>query len=427
MGATISIFLDTREEKSDGLYPLKIRATYDRKRRYFGIPKEKVNTKLSDSKLEPYRYDGKGNFSIKKDLYEKIMSPKARMTFKELQIVFKGIELDAQKKADSLTPFTFDGFKNQLTIRQSRQNKVFSQFEEMIQQLKDDDRIGTANSYTDAKNSLKKFASGKEVQFEYFTVDRLSKYQSWMERKGNSDTTTGMYLRALRALFNSAKKNGITNHYPFGEGDNKFTIPKGGGRKIALERQELEAIFNYSLPEKHPYSFFLDSWKLMYLLGGLNPIDLCLLKENNIHNGFIYFVRQKTKRTAKRKKEINIPYSGAAKAIIEKWKYVNPDEPFMLPVLKKDMTASQVKEQTKKFVKSVNTAMKHIAPKLGIEKRITTYVSRHSIATQLLRAGAPVKMIGDQLGHHDTKTTEAYLEGFEDDQIKEVYKQAIKF
>lgn len=429
MGASISIFLDTRIKKADKVYPVKIRATYERKRIYLGIEKARVNKILSGSQLEKFRYDGKGNYSIDKMTFEKALNPKVTGILKELQIVFKGIELDAQKIADSINPFTLDAFKTRMSNRKSKDNKVFLQFDELIAELKEADRIGTAISYQCASTSLRKFTGDKEVAFEYFTKSKLDQYKTWMQTgdNSNSDTTVGMYLRALRTLFNRAKENGITAHYPFVKGRDGYNIPKGKGRKIALNKAELQKIFDFNLTKKHPYGFYLDMWKLMYLLGGPNPTDLCLLRESNIKNSFIYFFREKTKRTSNEPKEIQVPYSDQVKEIIEKWKEPRAKDPFLIPVITDKQDATQRKVTIAQFVKMVNTAMKHVGGELKITQKITCYVARHSIATQLLRSGASVSFISGQLGHHDTKTTETYLDGFEDDQIKEAFNLATKF
>lgn len=429
MGASISVFLDTRIKKADNVYPVKIRATYERKRIYLGIEKERINNILNGSQLEKFRFDGIGNYSIDKNTFKKALNPKVTGLLKELQIVFKGIELNAQKIADSINPFTLDAFKTRISNRKSKDNKVFLQFDELISELKAADRIGTAISYQCASTSLKKFTGDKEVAFEYFTKSKLDQYKTWMQTGDNfcSDTTVGMYLRALRTLFNRAKENGVTAHYPFFKGRDGYNIPKGKGRKIALNKSELQKIFDYNLTEKHPYSFYLDMWKLMYLLGGPNPTDLCLLRESNIKNGFIYFFREKTKRTSNEPKEIQVPYSDQVKLIFEKWKQPGAKDPYLLPVITEKMNATQRKATIAQFVKMVNVAMKHVAGELTITQKITCYVARHSIATQLLRSGASVSFISGQLGHHDTKTTETYLDGFEDDQIKAAFNLATKF
>ena len=56
--------------------------------------------------------------------------------------------------------------------------------------------------------------------------------------------------------------------------------------------------------------------------------------------------------------------------------------------------------------------------KLGIDKKATTYVARHTFSTILKRSGASTEYIQEALGHADIKTTESYLDSFE----KEVKK-----
>lgn len=122
-----------------------------------------------------------------------------------------------------------------------------------------------------------------------------------------------------------------------------------------------------------------------------------------------------------------MPYNADVAILFDNWKAPKGKDPFLLPIVNSSMDATLRKATIDQFVKMTNTAMKQIAKTLSITKNITTYVARHSIATQLLRAGASVKFIGDQLGHHSTSTTEGYLEGFTDDQIKEAYNQVTKF
>ncbi|MFN5432775.1 MAG: tyrosine-type recombinase/integrase, partial [Cyclobacteriaceae bacterium] len=62
---------------------------------------------------------------------------------------------------------------------------------------------------------------------------------------------------------------------------------------------------------------------------------------------------------------------------------------------------------------------------LGVN--LTTYAARHSFATVLKRSGAPTEFISESLGHKDLRTTENYLDSFEDN-VKESYqKQLLNF
>jgi integrase/recombinase XerD len=71
--------------------------------------------------------------------------------------------------------------------------------------------------------------------------------------------------------------------------------------------------------------------------------------------------------------------------------------------------------------------MKRIGKSLTLGVNLTTYAARHSFATVLKRSGAPTEFISESLGHKDLRTTENYLDSFEDN-VKESYqKQLLNF
>ena len=63
--------------------------------------------------------------------------------------------------------------------------------------------------------------------------------------------------------------------------------------------------------------------------------------------------------------------------------------------------------------------MAKIRKKLGIEKKVTTYVARHTFSTIMKRAGVSTAFIQESLGHTNIKTTENYLDSFENSVKKE--------
>jgi site-specific recombinase XerD len=71
----------------------------------------------------------------------------------------------------------------------------------------------------------------------------------------------------------------------------------------------------------------------------------------------------------------------------------------------------------KKVILKVNRYLNKISQITGIEVNLTTYVSRHSYATVLKNAGVNIALIGETLGHSDLKTTQIYLDSFENEQI----------
>jgi site-specific recombinase XerD len=71
--------------------------------------------------------------------------------------------------------------------------------------------------------------------------------------------------------------------------------------------------------------------------------------------------------------------------------------------------------------------MKKIGTILGFDTKLTTYSARHSFATVLKRSGAPIEFISESLGHKDLKTTENYLDSFEDEMKESFQKQLLNF
>lgn len=48
---------------------------------------------------------------------------------------------------------------------------------------------------------------------------------------------------------------------------------------------------------------------------------------------------------------------------------------------------------------------------------MTTYVARHSFATILKNSGVNISLISEMLGHTDLKTTQIYLDSFDNKQM----------
>ena len=65
--------------------------------------------------------------------------------------------------------------------------------------------------------------------------------------------------------------------------------------------------------------------------------------------------------------------------------------------------------------------------KLGINKKGTTYVARHTFSTVLKHSGVSTEFIQEALGHTDIKTTENYLDNFEKETKKELAKRLMAF
>ena len=71
--------------------------------------------------------------------------------------------------------------------------------------------------------------------------------------------------------------------------------------------------------------------------------------------------------------------------------------------------------------------MAYILDRLGIKKKATTYVARHTYATVRRRGGASVDDIREELGQVDSTTTRRYIGSLESEQTRSNAKQLEAF
>lgn len=261
----------------------------------------------------------------------------------------------------------------------------------------------------------------RKLSFEKITPDFLMDYERWMLSEGNSLTTVGIYLRPLRALCKLAIEDGVLSqqNYPFSK--RKYQIPAGQNIKKALTLKDIQKIFDYQ-PVTDSEAKNRDLWLFSYLCNGINVKDIARLKYSNIQDGKITFIRAKTERTSKKNlKFIVAILNSEAKEIIQRWgNSLSTPNAYVFDILFEGVTPERERALVQQATKNINKYIKRISTSLGIEKNVTTYTARHSFSTILKRSGAPIEFIRESLGHHDLKTTESYLDSFEDD-VKKQY------
>lgn len=430
--AVLKIILDKRKSsskvdkskssaKANDVYPVKLRVSHGDDKRYYGIENSRINPFLT-GQLDKFINTEGSYFSINETYFEGMLKAKGGQ-LKALQNIFNTIQLKYQAEADKIVPFNFDMFAEVFKKRGSGQtNDVFTIMKNHIAELQSENRFNTATTFENTMKSLKSFSGKNKLPFESVTPTFLKRYKDWMVKNSKSLTTVGIYMRTLRVTINKAIVAGITKNYPFAtkENDQGFNIPEPTGRKLALSQADLKTLFSHEANNEDPGQFYVDSWKLLYLMQGINPKDLCLLKYRDLKHGIIKFTRAKTER--RKAVEIEIPVSDRIQELLTKWGNPISADEYIWPVL----TTSDPEKQTKQiaqFVKLVNKYIGKVALENEIYFDVTCYVARHSYATQLMRNGAPVAFISKALGHTKTATTDGYLSSFEIDQKREWQKK----
>lgn len=391
MKASTKFFLDKYHPKQNGNCKVKLEVYFNRQRKYY----------LTDVELTPDEYE--------KVMYAKRRTPKEAEVYKRLNFY----KSKADKIIDEHPVFTFGLFESDYLENRDIYTDIIQAFNKKIADLREEGKIGTAVTYECAITSLQEFKP--KLTFADITSSFLKKYEKEMLGKGRSKTTIGMYLRNLRAIYNSQKISPAL--YPFGKG--KYEIPTGKNIKKALDLSDIIKIFQYKAKTKAEEKA-RDLWIFLYLSNGMNVKDLCLLKWENVEGEVLKYERAKTANTKEDPKPIEVHLKPQSKAIIAKYGTRSLNKKgYIFPFLAPTMTADQQRKVYQQLTKTINKYIGRIAEELEIEEKVTTYSARHSFATILQRSGADISMISTLLGHSKIAVTENYLKGFETEVVRE--------
>lgn len=407
----ISLYHDRRRKKRDGRYPVRLQVSFSAKRKFYYTTIDLTNEEF-DKAINRDKPKGQ-YFRIKEELEE---------------IFDKAVD-----RIRDIRPFSFTKFEKAFfSTSGAKGQDVFAVFQDKIDRYIALERLGTANNYKHAKESLKHFLGYKKGQiperldFEDVTVGFLEDYEYYMvERVGKSRTTVGIYTRVLRAVFNAAKEAGYTDHYPFGKQSYQPPAPKKV--KKALSKNEFLTLVN-AKPDKPEQEKARDLFVLSYCFAGANMKDIAALKNKDLEGDHLTFYRKKTERTSPQ--PITVPITDLAKQIIEKYRNIDQSPNALAFDFFKPSPQASPEERhylMKRTVRYVNQHLKPLAKVIGINEAISYQWARHTFNTLAVQNGASLEWVQQMQGHANIKTTMNYFQGFPEEQTKEIMESLTKF
>ena len=328
-GVTVAAVIDTSHPKKNGLFPVRIRVTYRRRLCYYTTGKD-----------------------LTAEEWEILPATKARALVavrKDIESSYQIVRAAVEELAAS-GGFSLDALNNRL--KGAASDTVNTMFRAKIEELKRAGRVGSMLVYDNVQKGLERFA-GAHIRFEAVTVSWLGRYADFLRKEGKTQTTIAIHLRHLRAILNEAKRLGSIKdaQYPFGR--DKYEIQAGEGRKLALTLEQIGQIANYE-DGTEATAKYRDYWLFLYLCNGINVADFVKLRYRDIVNGEICFVRQKTERTTKTRKEIRVVVTERMQAIINRWGNPSRPDSFIFPILGGQEDAMRRKHKTMYFTRAIN-------------------------------------------------------------------------
>ena len=386
--ATLNFFLDRRHKpKKDGTYPLKLSVTHKRKVKYilldFSLLEKEWNKddQLVTSENKRYRTLNAW-LSDKLDLAQEVV--------------------DAMKVEACALNYTVADYAERVEAKINGKEPKKTTFAGVLLKFASMKKESTRKLYEDTLTLIKKFdENALNLTFEDITKEWLTKFDAHMAKPGDKDRTTSqnyrnIHLRNIRAVFNYALDEEITTLYPF----RRFKIKAVETEKRSLDIKQLRKLFNYEVEEYQKE--YLDMFKLMFLLCGINSADLFHLKE--LKDGRAVFNRAKTGKL------YSIKVEPEAMEIIERWR----GKDYLLNV------CDRYKDH-RNYTHRMNLALQRIGEMerkgRGGKKIIkaafpglSTYWARHTWATLAAELDIPDATISRGLGHaSENSTTEIYI------------------
>lgn len=265
---------------------------------------------------------------------------------------------------------------------------------------------GTRLVYMNTYRRMGQFCKNLDkLTFEDITKEWLISYDTYLSKTSPSINARNVHLRNIRAVFNEAIDDGVTKAYPF----RRFKIRAVATVKRSFTVEQLRALFN--APTDSHTEKALDIFKLIFLLIGINIIDLCKLR--GLNNGRIEFYRSKTYRL------YSIRVEPEALEIIDKYRGTE----YLIDILDHHKTCHS-------YTCMLNKQLKEIGALAGDETsrplfpNLTTYWARHTWATLAAGLEIPKETIAAALGHGGNTVTDVYID-FDRKKVDEANRRVI--
>ncbi|WP_106830252.1 tyrosine-type recombinase/integrase [Parabacteroides pacaensis] len=299
-------------------------------------------------------------------------------------------------------------------FRESVNGQLFFRFmKSIIIQLKRLNKERTAETYTATLNSFIRFRENNDVPLDEINSNLMMEYEAYLKIRGIAMNTISFYNRILRAVYNRAVENGLTEQrYPFKyvyTGIDK-TVKRAIPLKAIKKIKALDLSLNPSL------DFARDMFLFSFYTRGMSFIDIAYLQKSNLKNGILTYCRRKTGQ------KLSIKWEKCMQEIVDKYNVTTTE--YLLPIITNRGTDKR--KQYGNALHLINHKLKQLAKMAGLSVALTTYVSRHAWASIAKDKNIPLSIISESMGHDSESTTQIYLTSLDNSVIDKANELILK-
>jgi len=243
--------------------------------------------------------------------------------------------------------------------------------------------LGSKKAYLTTLNVLSRYDDKIATRtFSEITRRWVEGFITHMNDNGIKPNSVKGYITHLKAVFNYAINNDLTNNYPF----KKIKVKGEVTAKRNLTAEQLRKFFAAEV--KPSQVKYLEFFKLQFLLVGINNVDLMMAKHSDLVNGRLTYKRRKTGRL------YDIKVEPEAMEIMNKYR----GKEHLL------CFAEKTKHYTN-FSANLNMNLSLM------RKGVTSYYARHSWATIAANdLDIQKDTIAAALGHGGNTVTDVYID-----------------
>lgn len=392
-GVRFALLLDRRHQPRDGRYPVAVRVTCDYRQRYF-----LYGDTSTELEFDRVARAGKGELHERRRKWERF---------------FDTVHDRAAAEIDKGT-FSLPSFS---PVRVASDGVTLGDvYREYIGNLKEENKIGTANLYESVLTKIE--ATIGDTRMADVSVDFVRRFSTAISEEGLSETTRGIYLRNLRSVCNYAIHKGTMrqDRYPFTSGRynrDRIRIPKGEVRtEMFLGVDDMRKLYSYHGRHEKYVLMFLFS----YLCNGANLVDILNLRFDDHWQRSggkeLSFIRRKTRNTSERTIRIFVPVTEWMKGVMTRLGVKERKGCLLFEYLDGCPSHGREIQLVSYANKNIKQHLQAVCAELGLPEGVTMTWARHSYKTNLIRQKVPDWFCEQMMGHSDNSVGAHYVGQF---------------
>jgi integrase len=401
--ATIQSFL-MKKPNGAGLFPIAIRITKDRRSSYL-FTGQYIEIKFWDDKHKRVKKSHPNSKRLNNLVAKKIAEANDKLIDSENQ----NTSQSAKKIKKKIIGKTQMGFfeASELFLSNLLKRKKFNQHYNQEKRLA----------------IFKSFLGRKKLSFIDLDVTLLKDFKAYLlyERKV-AERTAINYLMLVRAIYNFARKEYHVDdrNYPFGKGKIQIKFPES--EKIGLTREEvqlLETAKRLTPAQQHA----VNTWLMSFYFAGIRVADVLQLKWSDFIDNRLYY------RMGKNKKLVSLANPEKVEKILDYYASKREKKDDLIFHYLKGTNLKDEKRlatRIKTINRNLNRRLEIVAEKLGIEKKLSMHIARHSFGN-ISGDKIPIQMLQKLYRHSSITTTVNYQSNFMNKETDDALEKVVNF